>query len=185
MRFASELHFDTLVEVKLFPFNYHFKDELIAKNGLGIIARGIAKLTKDGVEEGSEVLESGEILSQFNKKVSEKHILSGLYAYKNIANDNEDLDYSANWITGRYMYNLNEDWDLGLSGGYLFDNETAKNYMLGLEAGYLLKKNMWLSLGYNFEGLSDNNYSNETFYKKGIYIRFRLKLGEEDFKWLQ
>ena len=67
---AAILKFDTLVEVKLFPFNYHFKEELIAKNGLGIIARGIAKLTKDGVEEGSEVLENGEILSHFNEKVS-------------------------------------------------------------------------------------------------------------------
>jgi len=145
----------------------------------------LVKYENEYIKSEEEKLIDHELSFQFNKKVSEKHILSGLYAYKNIANDNEDLDYSANWITGRYMYNLNEDWDLGLSGGYLFDNETAKNYMLGLEAGYLLKKNMWLSLGYNFEGLSDNNYSNETFYKKGIYIRFRLKLGEEDFKWLQ
>jgi len=61
---------DSLVEVKIFPFNYHFKEELIPKNGLGIIARGIAKLTKDGVDKDSEILGNGEILSHFNPKVS-------------------------------------------------------------------------------------------------------------------
>ena len=61
--------FDNLVEVKIFPFNYHFKEELSFKNGLGIIARGFAKLTKDGVDEGSQVLGSGEILSYSNEKV--------------------------------------------------------------------------------------------------------------------
>ena len=61
---------DSLVEVKIFPFNYHFKEELIPKNGLGIIARGIAKLTKDGIDKDSEVLGNGEILSHFNPKVS-------------------------------------------------------------------------------------------------------------------
>jgi hypothetical protein len=67
---SSIVAFDSLVEVKIFPFNYEFKEELIPKNGIGIIARGIAKLTKDGVDEGSEVLGQGEILSHFNKKVS-------------------------------------------------------------------------------------------------------------------
>jgi hypothetical protein len=102
-----------------------------------------------------------------------------------VENKKQEVDYSANWISGRYMYNINEDWDTGLSTGYLFDNETSKNYMLGLEVGYLVKKNMWLSLGYNFEGLSDNKFSKESFHKKGIYLRFRLKLSEENFKWLQ
>ena len=134
-------------------------------------------------EEEKEI--DQELSFQFNKKMAEKHLLSGLYAYKNVTNKVENINYSANWLAGRYMYNINEDWDMGISGGYLFDNETSKNYMIGLEAGYLVKKNMWISLGYNFEGLSDNNYSNETYYKKGFYLRFRLKLGEEDFKWLQ
>ena len=62
--------FDNLVEVKIFPFNYHFKEELSSKNGLGIIARGFAKLSKDDGDEGSEVLGSGEILSHSNEKVS-------------------------------------------------------------------------------------------------------------------
>ena len=126
-----------------------------------------------------------EVSFQFNKKMAEKHILSGLYAYKNVQNKEQEIDYSGTWISGRYSYNINKDWDVGVSGGYLFDNETAKNYMVGVEAGYLVKKNMWVSVGYNFEGLSDNNFSNESFHQKGAYVKFRLKLDEESFKWLQ
>ena len=61
---------DQLVEVKIFPFNYQFREELMPKNGLGIIARGIAKLTKDGMDIDSEVLGNGDILSHVNPKVS-------------------------------------------------------------------------------------------------------------------
>jgi NhaP-type Na+/H+ or K+/H+ antiporter len=64
------IELDSLVEVKLFPFNYHFRDELFSKNGLGIIARGIAKLTKDGADKDSEVIAKGELLSHSNDKVS-------------------------------------------------------------------------------------------------------------------
>lgn len=145
----------------------------------------LVKYENEYIKSEKEKEMDHQLSFQFNKKMAEKHLLSGLYSYKNVKNDNEDINYSANWLSGRYMYNINEKWDLGLSGGYLFDNETTKNYMLGIEAGYLVKKNMWLSVGYNFEGLSDNNFSNETFYKKGVYLRFRLKLGEEDFRWLQ
>lgn len=126
-----------------------------------------------------------DISFQFNKKMARDHTLSGLYAYKNVKNKEQGVNYSANWISGRYLYNINEDWDMGISGGYLFDNETSKNYVIGAEVGYLVKKNMWISLGYNFEGLSDNNYSNESFHQEGVYARFRLKLDEESFKWLQ
>ena len=62
--------FDSYVEVKIFPFNYEFKEELDARNGIGIIARGIAKLTKDGADKDSEVLAKGELLSHSNEKVS-------------------------------------------------------------------------------------------------------------------
>ena len=62
--------FDVLVEVKIFPFNYEFKEELDASNGIGIIARGIAKLTKDGTDKDSEVLAKGELLSSSNVIVS-------------------------------------------------------------------------------------------------------------------
>ena len=61
---------DSLVEVKIFPFNYEFKEELDSRNGMGIIARGIAKLTKDGADKDSEVLAKGELLSHSNEKVS-------------------------------------------------------------------------------------------------------------------
>ena len=61
---------DSLVEVKIFPFNYEFKEELDSRNGMGIIARGIAKLTKDGADKDSEILAKGELLSHSNEKVS-------------------------------------------------------------------------------------------------------------------
>ena len=51
------------VEIKIFPFNYQFKQELDPKNGLGVICRGSAKISNKQDDNRSEVLAKGDIIS--------------------------------------------------------------------------------------------------------------------------
>ena len=51
------------VEIKIFPFNYQFKQELDPKNGLGVICRGSAKISNKQDENRSAVLAKGDIIS--------------------------------------------------------------------------------------------------------------------------
>ena len=55
------------VEIKIFPFNYQFKQELDPKNGIGVICRGSAKISNKQDDNRSEVLAKGDIIS--NKTV--------------------------------------------------------------------------------------------------------------------
>ncbi len=51
------------VEIKIFPFNYQFKQELDPKNGIGVICRGSAKISNKQDDNRSEVLAKGDIIS--------------------------------------------------------------------------------------------------------------------------
>jgi uncharacterized repeat protein (TIGR01451 family) len=145
----------------------------------------LLKYENEYIKEDDLYDNSHQLAFQFNKKLNKDMTINGMYSIKHITSEAEDFNYTANWLSGRFSYDINEKFDFGLTGSYLFDNETSKNYVLGLESGMMVQKNMWLSAGYNFEGLEDNKYSDESFTKKGFYLKFRMKLTEEDFKWLQ
>jgi uncharacterized repeat protein (TIGR01451 family) len=136
-------------------------------------------------EKEKDYVITNELGFQANYKINQNHQISGMYSIKNIKNQVDNFNYTANWLSSRYSYYINDSFDIGLSGSYLFDNETSKNYVLGAEIGYLMDDNIWISLGYNFEGLEDNKFSSETFNTEGFYVRFRFKLNEEHFRWLQ
>ena len=52
-----------LIEVKIFPFNYVFKNEFDKQSGVGIICRGSAKISNNQDENRSEVLSKGDLIS--------------------------------------------------------------------------------------------------------------------------
>ena len=52
-----------LIEVKIFPFNYVFKNEFDNQSGVGIICRGSAKISNNQDENRSEVLSKGDVIS--------------------------------------------------------------------------------------------------------------------------
>ena len=52
-----------LIEVKIFPFNYVFKNEFDNQSGVGIICRGSAKISNKQDENSSEVFSKGDVIS--------------------------------------------------------------------------------------------------------------------------
>ena len=52
-----------LIEVKIFPFNYVFKNEFDNQSGVGIICRGSAKISNNQDENRSEVFSKGDVIS--------------------------------------------------------------------------------------------------------------------------
>ena len=52
-----------LIKVKIFPFNYVFKNEFDNQSGVGIICRGSAKISNNQDENRSEVFSKGDVIS--------------------------------------------------------------------------------------------------------------------------
>ena len=78
-----------LIEVKIFPFNYVFKNEFNNQSGVGIICRGSAKISNNQDENRSEVLSKGDVISaesiqKGDKLISETPITVMWVGYSNL-----------------------------------------------------------------------------------------------------
>jgi uncharacterized repeat protein (TIGR01451 family) len=112
---------------------------------------------------------------------------NGRYAVKWVDDRSSGLDAGA-WshlTSARLTYDLSERWDVGFLTGALFDGGFASvEYALGTELGYLLTRNLWLSVGYNHFGLEDDDLVGADYSTPGAYLRFRFKFDEDALQWL-
>jgi hypothetical protein len=58
---------------------------------------------------------------------------------------------------------------------------SASQKAIGVEVGYLVRQNLWLSAGYNVTGFSDRELTGSDYTNKGFYIRLRFKFDENFF----
>ncbi|MFN9679708.1 MAG: hypothetical protein ACK58C_19330, partial [Betaproteobacteria bacterium] len=87
--------------------------------------------------------------------------------------------YEAYLLGGRAVLDLTERWDLGVLASALYSPQgSSLQHALGVEAGYLLKTNLWLSLGVNFTGFSDRDLTAGEYTAQGVFLRLRFKFDE-------
>ncbi len=107
---------------------------------------------------------------------------SGRIAAKRVEESGAD-NYSAYLGSGRVVYDVTENWDVGLMASLLYSPQgAAKQYAAGAEIGYLVRQNLWLSVGYNFSGFSDKDLTAADYTNSGLFIRLRFKFDEDLFK---
>ena len=88
-------------------------------------------------------------------------------------------------VSGRVTHEINADWDIGATAQVLLDRDTrGRQYAAGLEAGYQLQRNMWVSAGYNFMGFSERDLAGADATAKGAYVRVRMKFDENTLQGL-
>jgi len=84
---------------------------------------------------------------------------------------------------GEYRHDINERFDLGLQMGLLHSMQ-ANNYQysLGPTVGVSLIKNLWVSLGYNFRGFEDDDFSTAGYTSQGPYIKLRFAFDQNSVR---
>lgn len=108
-------------------------------------------------------------------------VFSGRYAGKLAHDRSSGLDTrgTAHLLAARVTHEIKRDWDVGAVAQVLFNGEgSGRQYGLGLEAGYQLQKNMWVSAGYNFLGFKERDLAGADATSKGVYLRLRMKFDE-------
>src|SRR5260363_193110 len=85
------------------------------------------------------------------------------------------------WLTGgRIVYDITENWGVGMEGMYQRDKNRKGQRARGVEVGRLLGQYLWISAGYNWAGFhSDRNEADYT--ARGPYLRLRFKFVEHLF----
>jgi uncharacterized repeat protein (TIGR01451 family) len=78
---------------------------------------------------------------------------------------------------------LTRRFDLGLHGAALHSWESSLiDYSSGIDVGTTLAKNVWLSVGYNFAGFKDDDFSASRHTAQGPYLTIRIKADQDTFK---
>jgi len=114
-------------------------------------------------------------------------LFSARYAAK-VAQDRSgglDTRSVAQLFAARVTQELKRDWDIGATVQMLVDGGTrGRQFGAGLEAGYQLRKNVWVSAGYNLLGFREPDLASADATARGVYLRLRMKFDERTLEGL-
>lgn len=157
--------------------------ESIGVNGL---AKYEYKLERDdGIADLKRAVHAVSVNA--NWQLRRDTILSARYAAKLATDRSGGLSSRtvSHLVAGRATYEINEDWDIGATAQMLLDRDTrGRQYAAGVEAGYQLQKNMWVSAGYNFMGFKERDLAGADATAKGVFARVRMKFDENTLQGL-
>jgi outer membrane protein OmpA-like peptidoglycan-associated protein len=78
---------------------------------------------------------------------------------------------------------LTRRFDLGAHAAVLHSWESdVMDYSTGFDVGMTVAKNVWISLGYNFAGFRDDDFSASRHTAQGPYLSVRIKADQDTFK---
>jgi len=120
--------------------------------------------------------------AHLNLQPSHHWLMSGRYAAKWLADRSGGLESRSltQLVGARSTWDMSERLDLGLQAYRMWGNGAAET-AVGVEAGYLVWKNLWLSVGYNVKGFSASDLASEAYTQRGVYLRLRFKFDESLF----
>ncbi len=117
-----------------------------------------------------------------NVKPNRKLQISFQYGLKYVHNTIDDDAYIGytDLMGLETRYDVTKRWDVGLHGSVLHSwNSDQIDYSAGLSLGYHVVENTWLSVGYNFLGFEDEDFSEAQFTAQGPFIKFRMKFDQQ------
>jgi hypothetical protein len=89
--------------------------------------------------------------------------------------------FRAQLLAGRLVYDVTEHWDVGALAAVQL-GQGARQQAFGVEAGYLVRQNLWLSVGFNLSGFrGDADLTGYEYTQRGAYLRLRFKFDEDLF----
>jgi uncharacterized repeat protein (TIGR01451 family) len=93
------------------------------------------------------------------------------------------LDSRTSLLGVRATWDVTERVDVSAIASTLVNHQTKVSQKgLGVEGGYLVHSNIWLSAGYNFLGYRDQDLAPGQYSDKGAFVRLRFKFDEDSFK---
>lgn len=77
-------------------------------------------------------------------------------------------------------------YDIGLHGAQRnsFQSDVS-DHSMGFDIGVTVATNVWISIGYNFAGFRDEDFSESRVTERGPYLRVRIKADQDSFRDLR
>jgi hypothetical protein len=136
---------------------------------------------------GDDDLSSRRIVNNLNANYKPHHDLQVALQYgaKVVLDTIDQVSYAGYTdLTGTEIrFDLNRRWDIGLHASVLHSWSAGQvDYRTGISLGHRLAKNMWLSVGYNLTGFTDEDFSAADCTAAGPFVKFRLKFDQQSVR---
>ncbi len=162
-------------------FQVGFAYRPVDNNRWNALGRYEYKMEKDQSSPTGEDYRAHIVSLHANHHPSRPWWFSGRLAMKSSTDNNllRDQTYNAWLVGGRATYDFSENWDIGVMASMMGSpTGNAKQHAAGLEVGYLVRQDLWLSLGANWTGFSDRDLTAGEYTNRGVYLRLRFKFDE-------
>ena len=130
---------------------------------------------------------SWRLINNFNanRRFNASTQLSLQYAFKYVRSVLGGDDYTGytDLIGVDLRRGFGQRWDFGINTSIYHSYQSKViDYGFGLDLGYNLGTNMWVTLGYNFEGFEDSDFEQARYTASGPYLRFSIKADQHFLK---
>lgn len=120
-----------------------------------------------------------------NYKASSSLQVALQYGLKYVETNIDEMEYSGftHLLGVETRYDINEKWDVGFRASVLHSWDSDQlDYSTGVSLGYNLCENTWMSLGYNFTGFEDEDFSQGDYTAEGVYLKLNMKVDQDSLK---
>ena len=135
--------------------------------------------------EGTSGSGNGKFPSNQTGRISAATQLSLQYAFKYVRSEFDGAGYTGytDLIGIDLRHGFRDRWDVGASTSILHSYQSEViDYSAGIDLGYNVGRNMWLSLGYNFTGFEDKDFAAARYSAAGPFLRFTVKADQHLLK---
>lgn len=123
-----------------------------------------------------------------NYLINDRNQVAFNFGLKYVVDNFDTAEYSGitGLLGGEYRHDINDNFDVGVhANGHYSKNSSVLQYSTGVSVGWNMARNVWLSVGYNFDGFEDRDFSAAGYTAQGPYIRFRLKFDQDTAETIQ
>jgi hypothetical protein len=141
---------------------------------------------EDTSSTGSEQ-RSWRLINNFNanRRLDASSQLSLQYAFKYVRSEFGALDFTGytDLIGVDFRKGFRDKWDAGIHTSTWHSwRSKVINYGLGVDVGYNVLENLWLTLGYNVVGFHDADFTAARYTAQGPYLRISIKADQQTLK---
>ncbi|MFZ5756749.1 MAG: OmpA family protein [Pseudomonadota bacterium] len=141
----------------------------------------------DQRENSVSTLDGQRLINNFNAnwQYDDRNQVAFQYGAKYVFDTIDDIRYTGYTdVTGiEYRHDITPEWDVGARTSLLNSwTAGATDESWGLFVGWSPVKNVWLSLGYNFKGFRDDDFSGASYRDQGLNLAFRLKFDQDSVR---
>jgi len=157
----------------------------IGTNTFDMLLRYENKIERNAELASDETRRVNILSASWNLHPSRRLWVSGRVAAKDVTETLVDVedDYRAWLFASRVIFDVGPRLDVSAMAGVMTSSaDGARDEAFGIEVGYLVKENLWLSLGHNFVGFYDRDLSGSDPTQSGWYVRMRMKFDEKLLK---